>query len=146
MAVKQVAAAPNVGRLLVRSARAFEAELNERLRRLGYADVRVAHSSVFGHIDVGGTRIIDLAERANMTKQSMAELVEDLIAKGYLERRPDPTDGRARLITLTARGRTHVRAAQREIELIEARYEAILGKQGLEGLREALSRIGGQAE
>lgn len=74
------------------------------LARSGHPDVRLAHGAVFRHISRGGSRVSVLAQRAGMTKQSMAELVEHLRARGYLELVPDPEDGRARLVRLTAAG------------------------------------------
>ena len=66
--------------------------------------VRTAHAAVFGNIDSEGTRLTTLADRAAMTAQAMGELVDDLVAKGYLTRVADPSDRRAKLITLTDRG------------------------------------------
>jgi DNA-binding MarR family transcriptional regulator len=74
------------------------------LAQAGFPEVRRAHGAVFRHISRDGTRITVLAERAHMTKQSMAELVEYLRKRGYLELVADPTDGRAKLAKLSARG------------------------------------------
>ncbi|WP_426690565.1 MarR family winged helix-turn-helix transcriptional regulator [Rhodanobacter ginsengiterrae] len=70
----------------------------------GFHDLRTAHSAVFRHLDPGGTRMTTLAERAGMTKQSMAYLVENLRECGYLKVAADPADGRAKLVQLTRRG------------------------------------------
>jgi DNA-binding MarR family transcriptional regulator len=85
----------------------FEALLDhvfDRLGKAGFDDVRPAHGAVLRNIAREGTRITELAERARMTKQSMAELVEHLRERGYLELAPDPSDGRAKLARLTGRG------------------------------------------
>jgi DNA-binding MarR family transcriptional regulator len=76
----------------------------DKLAEAGFADVRIAHGAVLRHIARDGSRITELAERARVTKQSMAELVEYLRARGYVELVPDPHDGRAKLVRLTARG------------------------------------------
>jgi DNA-binding MarR family transcriptional regulator len=60
------------------------------------------------HLDLEGTRITELARRAEITKQAVGQLVTDLEAVGYVERRPDPTDQRAKIVTLTERGRSGV--------------------------------------
>jgi DNA-binding MarR family transcriptional regulator len=103
---------------------------------------RPAHSGVFAHIDVeGGTRLTELARRANITPQAMGELVDDLEQMGYVARRPDPRDRRAKLIVLTPRGVACVQAAFVTIAGIEGRLEQLLGERALLALREALNRI-----
>ncbi len=74
------------------------------LAKAGYDEVRLAHGAVFRHLSREGSRVTTLAERARMTKQSMAELVEYLRTRGYVELAADPTDGRAKLVKLTSRG------------------------------------------
>ena len=140
------AGADNTGRLLLGAARAFEINLTARLRALGYADVRLAHSAVFAHLDGDGTRVVDLAERAGMTKQSMTELVNDLVAKGYLERRPDLADRRAKLVVATAVGRQLLRDAVAEIRGIEATYRAQFGEAQVDALRVMLAALAARPE
>jgi DNA-binding MarR family transcriptional regulator len=104
---------------------------------------RPAHSGVFAHIDLAGTRLTELAARANMTPQAMGELVDDLERLGYVARQPDPTDRRAKLIVLTNRGRDCMRAAFETISGIESGLETMLGPRGLARLRKDLRRITG---
>jgi DNA-binding MarR family transcriptional regulator len=131
----------NIGRLLLRVQRDFDAELNARLRERGYQDVRLAHSALFAHIDLEGTRSSELAERAGMTKQGMGQLVADLEKKGYVERVEDPADGRAKLVRLTKKGRRHVRDAREIIREIETAYARGLGDERLETLRAILKDL-----
>ncbi len=131
----------NIGRLLLRAQRSFDAELNARLRERGYPDVRLAHSALFAHIDPDGTRSSELAERAGMTKQGMGQLVTDLEKKGYVERVEDPADGRAKLVRLTKKGRRHVRDAREIIGEIEEAYARRLGDKRLEKLRAILNDL-----
>ena len=93
-----------LGALLRLPYEALAARVYGGLAARGFGDIRVAHSAVFRHIAPSGSRITELAERAGMTKQSMAYLVEGLAAGGYLRVGPDPDDGRARRVCLTARG------------------------------------------
>ena len=69
-----------------------------------------SHSAVFAQIKADGSRLTDLARGANITPQAMGELVDELEDLGYVERRPDPTDRRAKLIVLTDRGRQSIAA------------------------------------
>jgi DNA-binding MarR family transcriptional regulator len=131
----------NIGRLLLRAQRDFDAELNARLRERGYPDVRLAHSALFAHIDTEGTRSSELAERAGMTKQGMGQLVGDLEKKGYVERVEDPADRRAKLVRLTKKGRHHVRNAREIISEIEEAYARRLGDGRLETLRTILKDL-----
>lgn len=93
-------------------------ELIERLHAAGYSDMTAAHHPVFENIDPEGTRLTVLATRAGLSNQSAGELVEALERRGYVERRPDSTDGRARLVVLTRKGRTLVRQAISEINML----------------------------
>jgi DNA-binding MarR family transcriptional regulator len=102
---------------------------------------RPAHSGVFAHIDLDGTRLTDLAARANMTPQAMGELVDDLERLGYVRRRPDPSDRRAKLIVPTALGYGALQAAFDTIGGIEQRLEDVLGLRKLADLRKMLVRI-----
>src|SRR5512142_2944659 len=94
-----------IGQLLGQLQRHFRTAMYSRAREAGYEDIREAHLQVFGTIDWTGTRLTDLAARANMTRASMAELVDELERYGYVERRPDPEDGRAKRFCLTRKGR-----------------------------------------
>jgi len=107
----------------------------------GFDDLRPAHTGVFQHIEAGGSRLTDLAERAQITKQSMGYLVDYLEQRGYLERRPDPSDRRAALISLTERGWEQIRAALRIIGTIEEEWGSRLGEPRMQQLRELLGDL-----
>jgi DNA-binding MarR family transcriptional regulator len=100
-----------------------------------------SHSAVFAQIKIEGSRLTDLARGANITPQAMGELVDELEELGYVERRPDPTDRRAKLIVLTDRGRACVAAGISTINGIEERITEILGERGHRQLRSLLTRL-----
>lgn len=112
-----------------------------RLAERGHADVRAAHGAVFQYLDDTGTTVSVLAERAQITKQAMAELVLYLENRGYLSREPDPNDGRAKLVRPTERGREVVAIAQGLVPELEERIAAVLGADRVETLRADLSTI-----
>jgi DNA-binding MarR family transcriptional regulator len=125
--------------LFRRTAQLMVAELVERLTAAGYPDLPAATHPVFENIDREGTRLTELAARADMTHQSMGELIDTLEQRGYVERRPDPADGRARLVCLTDKGRQMTRVALREIAAIEANWTQAWKAAGLRtDLRTAL--------
>lgn len=103
---------------------------------------RPAHSAVMAHIDIdGGTRLSTIAARANITPQAVGELVDDLERLGYVVRRPDPDDRRAKRIVLTDRGRDSVAAALDTIAALEAELEDLLGSDNVAELHASLNRI-----
>lgn len=119
----------------------FIAELDRRVAATAYSDIRVTHGCVFGTIDPEGTRLTDLAERAHMTKQSVGEVASDLEQRGYVERVPDPSDGRAKIIRLTERGRDAQAVGRGLIDEIEAEWAELFGTERIAALREALEAI-----
>lgn len=117
-------------------------ELQARMETIGYGDVRQAHGCVFGNIvGEGGMRLTELAERARMTKQGVGEAVSDLERLGYAERVPDPSDGRAKIIRLTERGRAAQRAAFETIAQIEREWCERFGEQRVEAARALLGEL-----
>jgi DNA-binding MarR family transcriptional regulator len=131
----------HLGVLLRSGWHGFLDELFARLAAGGFDDLRPAHSPVFQHLDRGGTRIGVLAERAQMTNQSMGYLVDALETRGYVERRPDPADRRAALVVITDRGREQLAAARRQIADIEREWEERIGSKRMASLREGLEAL-----
>jgi DNA-binding MarR family transcriptional regulator len=112
-----------------------------RLAECGHSEVRSAHSAVFHYLDDTGTTVSLLAERAHMTKQAMAELVQYLEAHGYLTRIPDPTDRRAKLVLPTDRGHEVLAIAQQLVPELEERVSSILGADRVHALKADLDAI-----
>ena len=107
-----------------------------------FDDLRPSHGNAMEQLEIeDGLRLTDLATRAGITAQSMGELVDDLETKGYVERRPDPTDRRAKRIYLTERGRDNVRVAKHATAEVEDHLLRILGQQRYQLLRSALEDI-----
>jgi len=116
-----------IGQLLVGLLHQFRLELfsAEERSRL-FPKVRFAHLSIFGSIGVRGIRLTELAERTSLSLAACSELLNELQELGYVERRPDPSDGRAKLIFPTELGRDALRAASREVAALENRWAAML--------------------
>lgn len=130
-----------VGQLLGRLLREFRTELFAPAVDRGYADLRPPHLQVFGNVGVDGSRLTELATRAQLSPATASELVSDLQRLGYLERRPDPSDGRARLIHPTARGRQVLADAGDRVAEIEARWGALVGQREFEQTCRTLQRL-----
>ena len=112
-----------------------------RLAERGHGAVRAAHGAVFQYLDDTGTTVSLLAERARMTKQAMAELVRHLEQHGYVQRVPDPDDGRAKLVLPTERGREVITTAQSFAPDAEALLAELLGADRVRALRADLETI-----
>ena len=134
-----------LARLLLAAHRSLGGELLEGLSERGYSDVRPGHSDLFMTIDRRtGTRLTELAKRARMTKQGMMLLVDELEERGYVRRVPDPEDGRAKLVRLTARGRNYVAEARRAMAAVESRARRELGWRRFAAFRAALEELVGE--
>ena len=126
--------------LMFVSYRAMDERVQGAMRDAGY-DVTVAQARIAQRIADDGTRLTELAERAQVTKQTASLLVAALEREGLVERVPDPDDGRARLIRLSVRGR---QAAQRAMEVVigvEREWAEHLGPELTDRLREGLVRL-----
>jgi DNA-binding MarR family transcriptional regulator len=118
-----------IGQLLVRLLREFRTEVAAPRARHGYADVREAHMQIFGNIHTGGIRLTEIAARAQLSLAATSELVNELVSLGYLTRRADVSDRRAKIIVLTERGRHVMHDAGERVAEIEAQWANIVGDQ-----------------
>lgn len=119
---------PNVGVLMYVAARSLEERAYDALVRAGAADVTPTQARLMAQIDQEGTRVVTLAARARITKQSAAFLVDQLELAGYVVRVADPRDGRAKLVQLTARARALGDAADAEVARALGEWERHLGR------------------
>jgi DNA-binding MarR family transcriptional regulator len=133
---------PNLGILLRMRYQEVVERVVAGLAEAGFDDLSPAHTAVFQHIEADGSRLTDLARRAQITKQSMGYLVDNLEKRGYLERRPDRTDRRATLIHLTVRGWAQVEAGLNSIAALEAEWARRLGPKRMRELRGLLAELG----
>ncbi|MBI4261435.1 MAG: winged helix-turn-helix transcriptional regulator [Actinobacteria bacterium] len=133
---------PELSRLLLEGHRLIGEQIVEAMEERGYPGVRAGHSAVLLHIDRrSGSRLTELAGRARMSKQGMMLLVDELEALGHLRRVPDPVDGRAKVVRLTARGRRYAAEARRVVAAVEGRVRRRLGDRRYEALRAALETL-----
>ena len=118
--------------------RALEQRAFDAVVAAGITDITLAQARVAARIGPDGSRVSELAEQARVTKQSASFLVEQLEAAGYVERIPDPSDGRARLVRLTARARRVAQAANAEVERVLAEWADHVGEDRLREMHETL--------
>jgi DNA-binding MarR family transcriptional regulator len=131
----------NLGVLLWVPYRALEIRVHAALAEAGFADITPAQGRVFANIGREGTRLTELAARAQVSKQNASVLVDQLERAGYVRRVPDPADGRARLVQVAERGAASVPVVRATIAEVEAEWTASLGEQGMNDLRSLLARL-----
>lgn len=119
-------------------ARHFEEHIHSVVRRSGFPEIRLAHLTLIRNMDPAGLRLTVLAERAGMTKQAMGELVDQCAEMGLVARIPDPTDGRARRIVFTARGRKLLETTMTGIAEAESAMSAVIGPRAMRDVAAAL--------
>ena len=132
---------PNIGLLLFIPYRAMENRVIDGLRAAGFDDITTAQMKIMQRIGPDGSRLTELAESAQVTKQTAGFLVDQLEKAGWVERVPDPADGRARLVRIAERGMAAVPVATAEVEKVEAEWTEHIGARRMAQLREALTRL-----
>jgi DNA-binding MarR family transcriptional regulator len=127
--------------LLDIASEALFAEFRAELERSEFGDIRPTHGCVFRFVQGEGLRLTDIAERAKLTKQSVGEIVDDLVERGYAKRVPAPDDRRAKLICLTERGEAAQAHGRKLFAKVEKRWAQRYGAERIAALRELLEEM-----
>lgn len=120
--------------------RAMDERVLHAVQQAG-VEVTVAQARLAQRIAPNGSRLTDLAEQAQVTKQTASLLVAALEREGLVERVPDPMDGRARIIRLTRKGSAASARAREAVMEVQQSWEAHLGPELAAALREALTKL-----
>lgn len=131
----------NLGLLLFIPYRSLENRVFAALAAAGFDDMTPAQARVFQRIGPAGTRLTELAEQAQITKQTAGFLVDQLERAGYVERTPDPSDARARLVRIAPRGAATIPIAAEVVAKVEQEWTAQLGNQRMAQLCRALTQL-----
>ncbi len=123
--------------LLFKAARLADEEALRRISLVpGRPALRRSHTALLPHIDLGGTRVTDLAERLGVTKQAVSQLLDDLEACGVVARTTDPVDARAKRVVFTETGKKGLLEGLEVLRALEADLTRALGPTTMAGLRE----------
>ncbi len=120
--------------------RAFQAHMVRSAHERGRPDIKPAHNFLFAILGDDGDRAASLATRAGITRQSMGEVIRDLVDLGILEMAPDPQDGRAKIVRYTPGGKAFASEGYRHLRELEAVFEAEFGAD-YEATRVVLERV-----
>ena len=123
---------------LFRLARLLDEAAVARVGDAGAPRLRTSHTALLPHLDLEGTRLVDLAARMGISKQAVGQLVDDLESMGVVERIPDPEDGRARRVRFTRRGFHALLQGLGVLEQLEQELAGVIGRQRVDRLREGV--------
>jgi DNA-binding MarR family transcriptional regulator len=132
---------PSLGLLLRLVHQQWTQAVDAALDDAGFGDIRPPHANVFTFVPPEGIKVSELTQLARVRKQTMAQAVEELEQLGYVERRPDPSDRRARLVFLTSRGESVRPVAIAAGRRVDARWAELTSPQEIASLRRSLQAI-----
>jgi DNA-binding MarR family transcriptional regulator len=132
---------PDLGVLAGRLLFAVQNELFTSLAAEGFDDIQPRHGAVLAYLDVDGTRATELARLSGQHKQVVGSLVDELENLGYVRRRPDPADRRAKLVCPTDKGLEQMRAAERIMAGIQERHAHRLGPDAFDQFKKVLMDV-----
>ncbi len=132
---------PDLGVLASQLTFSLQEEFFARLAAAGYDDLHPRHWAVLAYLDEDGIRATELARISGRHKQVVGRLVDELEELGYVERRPDPADRRAKLIVPTARGLEQLQLGDEIVADIEARHAAAIGGRNYAAFRDVLRGV-----
>ena len=130
-----------VGALMLVGWQWVREQIFDGVRAAGYDDLNPAHVGLFRYPTLDGLRPIEIAERMQITKQSVHDLLSHMEQRGYLVRESDPADRRARVVRLTASGKRLEREVRARAGAAEEQIAAMLGQRRFTQLRDALHEL-----
>ena len=132
---------PDLGTLSEQLLFAVQRELFGKLAELGYDDLQPRHGAVLAHLEVDGVRATELSRQSGQHKQVIGTMVDELEALGYVERRADPADRRAKLICPTERGQAELAAADKILATMQERHARRIGRERYAAFKAAFQDI-----
>jgi DNA-binding MarR family transcriptional regulator len=127
--------------LIDRANRVLQTEMVRKAHADGHAEVKTAHNSVFASLHGEGARAAEMAARAGITRQSMGEVIRDMVALDLLEMKADPNDGRAKVVTYSEHGLAVAWDGFEYLAELEERFEEEFGEQEYAVARDVLERL-----
>lgn len=137
----EIPADASLGLLLRLAHQQWTQAVDAALDEAGFGDIRPPHANVFTFMPSQGIQVSELTKLARVRKQTMAQAVEELETLGYVERRPDPNDRRARLVFLTERGKKVRPIAVAAGKRADAQWVKLTSNQTIEHLRTSLTEV-----
>ncbi len=131
----------DLGVLLNLAFASFRQGLDADLAASGFPDLGPSYGYVFRRLADGGCSLSTLAGHLSMTAPGALKLVNEMVERGYVERAEDPSDGRVKVLQLTARGREALRRARDFHQRYEKALSGRLGADAVATARAVLEAI-----
>ena len=131
----------NGARLLDNVSEDFHRRLRDKLLERGYKGLKLTFASVMSNMSFSGTRLVSIAELNGMTKQAVGQIANEIEELGYIERVPDPHDGRAKNLVFTDLGQRLIRDSITAVEEVEEEYAQLIGEDNMVQLQTLLSKL-----
>jgi DNA-binding MarR family transcriptional regulator len=128
-------------RLLLRARRAENAEMVARIRARGYPDLQPSYPALLANLDSEGANMTVLAAKSGISRQAASQQLAEIEARGYVELRPDPADGRAVIVDRTERGRRLLHDALEVVSDLEADYAKQVGRKRFDAMKQVLAEL-----
>ncbi|MFL6101366.1 MAG: MarR family winged helix-turn-helix transcriptional regulator [Actinomycetales bacterium] len=128
--------------LVHRANRALQNDMVRQAHQAGYTEIKPSFNYVFATLDAVGNRAVEMAAQAGITRQSMGEVIREMVELGLVEMRPDPDDRRAKLVSYTDKGLAQAREGFGHILDLEQKFTAEFGKARYATVRHVLERVG----
>jgi DNA-binding MarR family transcriptional regulator len=127
---------------LLRGAReAYRVAVRSALAAGGYDDLPPNGAFVVGAVTNHGVPLADAVSGLRVSKQAASQLVDALVTRGYVERRPDEADRRRVVLTVTERGAGAAECVQAGVGTVDAQLRDLVGADGERGLRRGLAAL-----
>ena len=131
----------HLGRMLLKLERQFTRQVLNKLADDGIIDITLRHFVIIPHIDHSGIRAVEIARQVGISKQAVSKLVDELVQKGYLELKADPTDGRALLVFMSHKGNDFLKLAIKHTQQVEKQWQNQVGKNEFHILKSAMNTL-----
>jgi DNA-binding MarR family transcriptional regulator len=127
---------------LLRGARlVFGGAIRAALSESGYEDLPPKGPYVLGAIARTGAPLSTVIRQLGVSKQTAGQLVDTLVARGYLVREVDNEDRRRLVVQLTPRGEAAAVVVRAAVEGVEATLVKAVGPGGVEEARRVLAAL-----
>ena len=129
----------HLGRMLLKLERGFTRQVLAKLASDNITGITLRHFVVIPYVDDNGIRAVEIARQAGISKQAVSKLVDELVEKGYLELKPDPTDGRALLVYMSDKGSDFLKLAIKYTEQVEKEWAKQVGDKNYAIMKSSLA-------